>query len=67
MMDFVTYQYCKVKYKLVMLLNDTLDFDSDGEHMNNDRYEKAVTKYSRLEKYFVERIKTYRILIYKCN
>lgn len=48
MMDFVTYQYCKVKYKLVMLLNDALDFDSDGEHMNNDRYEKAVTKYSRL-------------------
>ena len=50
-----------------MLLNDNLDFDSDGEHMNNDRYEKAVKKYSKLEEYCKERIKMYRIQIHKCH
>ena len=64
MMSFITYQYCKVKTKLINLLNDDLDYDSDGQFVTLKRYEKLVTKCGILEKKCLNSIKKYRTSIY---
>ena len=67
MMSYITYQYCQVKMKLLKLLKDELDYDSDGEKFTTYKHALAIRKYTKLETNIIESIKKYRTCVHFTN
>ena len=68
MSDYTTYLYCRVKAKLIRLLQDVKgEYDSDGTLMTPEKLQKKIRNYQTIEQNLIESIKDYRIRINKLD